>query len=150
MTKYQILMVIHIACTAVWFGGFISIPGRLRRGLKAGGAEAKCLVAETGRSLKLSLVFGALTFITGLVLVFYFGGFAKVPKTIHMGMGLVLLMLILEALNRVTFGALAKEVEAGNESRVGSLKARLAMSLGFEQLLWIVVLALMILKSTES
>jgi hypothetical protein len=49
--------------------------------------------AAAMRAGNLSGLFGLLTFATGLVLIFYKGGFKVVPPTIHASMGLILVMI---------------------------------------------------------
>ncbi len=146
LLSYQFLLILHIACIAVWFGNSISLPGRLRRGLAAGDAELKFTVNEVARGFRLSLVFGVLTLVTGLILIFTRGGFAHVGKTIHMGLGLTILMLLLQFfINRPAVRRISQIVTNGEDrSLIGPLKTRLGISSGINQLLWLVVLALMI------
>ena len=146
MSTYQILLVLHIACIAVWFGGSISLPGRLRRGLAAGDAEFKLVAAEIARGFRLSLMFGILTLVTGLILVSDRGGFAHVSKAIHMGLGLTMLMLLLEFfINRPASNRISQIMINGEDrTLIKPLKTRLAISSGIGQLLWLIVLGLMI------
>ena len=147
MTLYQILLVLHIAFTAIWFGSSISTPGRIRRGLQSGDAEAKWMVSETARALRLSFIFGILTFVSGLVLVFQVGGFKHVGKNIHMSMGMVLVMIALDmVLQTIWKGAQQKFSETGDHSILQGVKGKMVMFGGMQQLLWLVVLGLMVIK----
>ena len=113
-----------------------------------GEAEAKWTVVEVGRSLRLSLIFGVATILSGLALVFYFGGFGKVPSRIHIGLGLTLLMLMLEIfVNRTAWNGINKIIlQNGDRARLAGLRKRLTISSGVGQLLWLIVLSLMVVK----
>ncbi len=149
MSLYQFLLLLHIAFTAVWFGGSLANSGRLRRGLASGSTGAKIAVSETARSLNISLIFGILTFVTGLFLVLQTGGFATARKGIHIAMGITLLMIVLEGtVIRSTFGKLAGIVRSSDDVSGGvSYVKRLAMFSGIQQLLWLMVLGLMVVKN---
>ena len=144
---FQILLILHIAITAVWFGSSVSTPGRIRRGLQAGDAEAKWMVSETMRALRMSFIFGILTLISGLALIFQLGGFKHVGKNIHMSMGMVLIMIVLNmVLQAIWKGAQQKFNETGDHSILQGVKGKMVMFGGMQQLLWLVVLGLMVIK----
>ncbi len=148
ISYYLFLKILHIACAAVWFGGSISTPGRIRRALILGETEIKWMAMETSRSMKISRIFAGATWLSGLFLVFSVGGFRNVSKSIHMGLGLTTVMLLLEALViRTLWNGIQKMItEGGDRSAIQPLKAKLAMAGGMQQLLWLLVLVLMVVK----
>jgi hypothetical protein len=147
MHPSQITLVLHIAIVAAWFGMSVGTPGRIRRGLQAGDAETKFMAAETARALKLSFIFGILALVSGLTIVFQTGGFKVADKTIHMAMGIVLLMVGIEFINQTIWkGGLQKLNESGDKSGLIAAKGKIAMFGGIQQLLWFVVLCLMVLN----
>lgn len=103
--------------------------------------------AEVNRAGAVAKIFGIATFLTGLGLVFYRGGFKAVSPTIHMGMTLVLIMIILGFVlhgptgKKLTAAAQANDVAAWTKNR-----KKWSMGEGIMQLLWTVTLVLMFIK----
>lgn len=147
MHPSQITLIFHIAIVACWFGMSLGTPGRIRRALQAGDSETKFIATETSRSLKLSFIFGILTLVSGLAIVLQTGGFKVADKSIHMSMGIVLLMVGLEFIKQTIWnGGVQKLNENGDKSGLVSAKGKLAMFSGIQQLLWVFVLCLMVLN----
>lgn len=146
--KHQIYLILHFACMAVWFGSSITLPGRIRRGLTLGEAEAKFTVNEVARAQRLSIIFGILTFVTGLLLISTIGGFRGLRMSINVGMGLTLAILFLEiVVQRPTWNRIGKIIlEGGDRTLIQPLKTRIAMTSGITQLLWLIVLVSMVIK----
>lgn len=148
ITVYQIFLILHIVMVSVWFGNGLATPGRIRRGLAAGDAEAKFMEGEVDRGLRISLIFGIASIVTGFLLIFNRGGFAHVSKFIHMGLGLSILNLLVQVL---IIGGTWKKIAAiigqgGDRSAANSLRGRIAMGSGISQLLWVAILVLMVMQ----
>ncbi len=103
---------------------------------------------EVGRTLRVSLIFGVLTIVSGLVIIFYKGGFGTVSKYIHIGLGVTFLMVIHEFFVMQTIWKRLRKVfvEGGDRALIPSLRIRLTISRGVHQLLWLTVLLLMLMQ----
>lgn len=145
MTFSLILKILHIATAAAWFGLMLSVPGKIRRGLALGGEAAKFAVSEAVRTQKLGLMMGGATLIFGIALVLALGGFGAQPKSIHISLGVTLLMLAFSFF--VTRGAcagLSAALSSGDAAVQASTRKGLTMACGIEQVLWIGILVLMV------
>jgi uncharacterized membrane protein len=145
MHYHYILLAIHIACAAVWFGNSLTNPGRLRRSIQAGGSEAKFAVEDGNRSIRISFIFGIVTFLTGILLIIDLGGFGQIPKPIHYAMLIVMVMIALDLIVRSIWVKMSKVLADGAQPEsLNSFKGKLGMFSGIQQLLWVVVLYLMV------
>jgi hypothetical protein len=146
---YYLLLTFHVAFTAVWFGNSLMSPGRFRRALKSGANEIKFAVEEGSRAARISIIFGAATFLSGILIAMRLGGLAKMPRYIHMSMGIVFLMLLIEIIFvRGIWSKLSQAVANGAQPEsLNSFRGKLAMFSGIIQLLWLVVLYLMVVTS---
>jgi hypothetical protein len=146
--EYIALRVLHISFTAGWFGMLLVMAGGLSEALKSDVVVLRASAAQAHKRVALSLVFGALTLLTGLVLIFRMGGFKAISPNFHMALGLVVLMLLFSLVFVWPAGkrlkALAFDPQLSLPSEAGTkLKKRLAIGSGILQLLWVVVLVLM-------
>jgi len=144
----NLLLGLHIACIAAWLGAMLPRVGRIRRALQRGGTAARDEAIEAWRAWRLGGIFGGVVVVTGFGLIWNMGGFAAAPRLVHLGLVLTVVMLALEAgVIRPALEQLVAETgEGGNPSRCGEIKTRLAVVNGILQLLWLIVLALMIVK----
>ena len=145
MLVEKVVIILHIACAAVWFGASLPVPGMVRRGL-AGPADAKWMVGEVERLMRVSLIFGIVTIITGLILVLEAGGFQVVPHTIHWALLLAFGLLTVQLIAGKGIWQPLKRIilDGSDRAPLAGLQKRLAMTSGIRQLLWIVILALMV------
>jgi hypothetical protein len=140
-----ILLVLHIAVAATAFAVTLVMGGGLRRATAQGRDVKLALAALTQRAGNIAGLFGMLTFVTGLVLIFYRGGFKVVSPAIHAGMGIVIIMILLGAfyLKPISARILASVDDASGWS--AALK-RFNIGHGIMQTLWLITLVLMFVK----
>lgn len=142
-----ILMVIHIAFAAVTFAVTLTMSGAIRRASGQNGDVKTAIANLASRANGIAGIFGALTFASGLALVFYRGGFKVVSPTIHVAMTLVLGMIAFGWLFMTpTAKKLVAAAKASDEGGWLAAKKRWAMGDGILQLLWLVTLVLMFIK----
>lgn len=147
MEPAYLILALHITCTAVWFGNNLTVPGRLRRAIAAGLAEAKFAAEEGIRSARVSFIFGVATFVTGMLVIMQRGGFAQVRKPIHWSMGLVAAMIAIDVVTMQIWKKISQTASSGAQAdALGGFKGKLAMLSGIQQLLWLVVLYWMVAK----
>lgn len=148
MNTYVIYRVLHIAMVATWFGLVLGLPGSLKRANRRSPEAIQHASREALRRITLSLGFGVLSLVTGLVVIFHLGGFGVVHRNIHTGLGLVVISLIVvAAVTRPAALKLARLTgEAVEMDRARPLIVRIAVSSGVFQLLWLVTLVLMYLR----
>ena len=144
---YELLLYLHIALAAVLFGG----PLGLSRNLKAAAAAGSqaLVVAATDARIR-SMVAGIssiLLLTTGVALIFVRGGFAAVPKSYHMSMTLMLVLVgVVWVVLRPACVALSAQAASEPVDDVLAVKLikKVAMATGIMQLIWSVLLLLMI------
>lgn len=142
-----ILMVIHIAVAAVTFAVTLTMGGAIRRASSQGAAVKSAIAALASRANGIAGIFGALTFASGLCLVFYRGGFKAISPTIHVAMTLVLGMIAFGWLFMTpTAKKLVAAADNNDDGAWLAAKKRWAMGDGILQLLWLVTLVLMFIK----
>lgn len=149
MYPYLILKTTHILCTAIWFGAGLPLARDVRRTIERGRPHTDLLIDRVTRQGRTAAIFGILTLVSGLSLIFNMGGFGNVRKVIHAGFGLTLLSFAVGlALSMPTWRRIAtllrREDGAMDETR--RLAKRFAMFTGIEHLLWVVVLVLMVFR----
>jgi hypothetical protein len=145
---YIALRVLHIAFAATWFGLPIGSTGATKRALGRDVAAVRAALLEANRRENASLVFGVLTLVTGVVLVFDLGGFGAIPASYHLALTLILVMLALSLVLLRPTGAKLQALANDPSFRLPdetarSLVKRLTIGSGVMQLLWLVILVLM-------
>ena len=149
MYPYLILKTIHILCASVWLGSGLTIAGDVRRTLEQGRPHTDLLISRVNRQGKMAGIFGMLTLLSGVNLVFVMGGFGNVGHNIHAGLGLSLLIFAVGlGLSMPTWRRIRAILgaETGDLAEARKLAGRLGMFTGIEHLLWLVVLVLMVVK----
>lgn len=142
-----ILMVIHISVAAVAFAVTLTMGGAVRRASDASREVKLAITNLAARAGLIASIFGALTLLSGLALIFYRGGFAVISPTIHVALTLVLVMLAIgQLVQRPATDRLKAAATDDDAAGWASARKRLAMSEGIQQLLWLVVLVLMFIK----
>jgi len=128
------------------FGLPLGLVGACKRALGKNHEAFRYAAAEADRKGKLVGIAAIGTLLTGVGLIFNFGGFALVPKNFHMALGLMLIALALSV--AVMKPATAKLNQAASGEDIDrnlaekSLKT-MAIGSGILQLLWVVMLVLM-------
>lgn len=149
MYPYMILKTIHVMSTAIWFGAGLPIARDVRRTVELGKPHTDLLIERVTRQGKVAVIFGVLTMVSGVTLIFTMGGFGNVRKAIHAGLGLTLLSFAVGlALSMPTWRKIASLLrqEAGDMGEARRLAGRFGMFTGIEHLLWVVVLVLMVFR----
>ncbi len=140
-TLHWILLVLHIASAAYWFGLVAGVPRRVRAFTEADAACAPAVARALARDVA-GARYGALAaYVLGLGLVFSAGGFAVLHPRYHAALGLGLLWVAVSwLLARALARLLQGETTAANRARMRGRAAALA---GVGHLLWVTQLALM-------
>ncbi len=140
-----VLLVIHITAAATAFAIGMSMTGAIRRATEKS-RDVKLAVLELARRTgTISAIFGLVTLLSGLALIFYRGGFKVVSPTIHVAITLVLAMLLIGRFVQRPLGErLVASVDDSAAWTAG--RKRWAMFEGIQQLLWVVTLVLMFIK----
>ena len=142
-----VLMVLHVAVAATAFGITLPVGSALKRA-SGRGREVKSAVATmAARSGQLAGIFGVLTLVTGLVLIFYLGGFAVVSKTIHAAMGIIVVMILHGAFFMRPAGNRILAAVEQDEAAWEAARKRYAMGHGIMSLMWLAILVLMFIKT---
>lgn len=142
-----ILMALHIAFAAVAFAVTLTMGGAIRRAAGQS-SDVKLAIANLAtRANGIAAIFGALTLLSGLALIFYRGGFKVISPTIHIALMLVVGMIAFGALFMTpTAKRLVSAASASDDGPWLAAKKRWAMGDGILQLTWVVVLVLMFIK----
>lgn len=140
----QVALVLHILSAALWFGAGIRQTGQIRTAVDVGGEAGSVLAGEIDRIRRIVLFAMGGTLVFSVTALFLLGGFAAYGPRFHISLGLVLVMALVEtgliqpAWRRLRSGL--TDQSAGEAS--GS--SRIAMYVGINHLLWLVVLVLMV------
>jgi hypothetical protein len=140
------LQVLHVAVAATAFAITMPSGGALKRA-SGQSREIKASVATlVNRSGKLASMFGLLTLLSGLGLIFYLGGFKVVAPTIHAGLAIILVMIAHGALFMRPTGARITAAADQDDAAWAAARKRFSIGDGIMQLLWLIVLVLMFIK----
>lgn len=143
-----ILRILHVTAAAIWFGLGMSLPSRVSDAFKNGQEFAKDAVNGISRSVKIVLISAILTIGTGFGLIFVtYGGFKSLPKSIHVGLSLTILIFILSfAMIRPAYSRFVNAVQ-NDFSKAESFKKKYAMLSGIEHFIIFLVLITMIWRT---
>ena len=142
-----ILKIFHIAFAAPWFGGTLSTVGDIRRTIALGAPHLGPLHARLRRIGLIARISGLATLLSGVGLIFYFGGFAKVATRFHIALGLTILSAVVGVVIAKTTDSLIAQGESADQATLQPLAKRIAMFSGIFQLLWFVNLCIMVIAS---
>ena len=132
-----ILVILHVATAAAWFGLGLRLAGQART-VAEGGAQ---VLAEDGaRTVRLMNVFIVLTLIFALGAFLVGGGFASYGPQYHTSL---LLILVLTGLQFFVIRPGWKGLTGGPADDVESARKRVAIGTGIGHLTWFVILVLM-------
>ncbi|MBI2892298.1 MAG: hypothetical protein HYY06_02010 [Deltaproteobacteria bacterium] len=142
---YQLVVIVHVALTMVWFGAGLGLPRRLRAGIARGRSEATAAAEDAMRGSRTAILAALATIATGIALVLIGGGFALVSPRIHLGLALTALALLLELVTRSILRKAERSI-ASEDDRASALPRvrRAAMTQGMTHLLIVIVLGLMV------
>lgn len=140
---HTLLLVVHIASAAVWFGHKLPIPRDIRVSLGAGGEAATVMVQRLTATARLGIGSAVLTVLSGVALLWNAGW----SSTTLLGVG------ILAAIGAIVLGAVAARpawagltsaVSGGDPEVAAAYGRRFSRMLHLENLLWLAALAAMI------
>ncbi len=144
---YLVLKSVHLICMATWFASGLFLPGDVRRTLSSPAGDLDLLRDRVRRMSMIAMVFGTLTLLTGLALIFERGGFGAVPVPIHIGLLLTLFQIGAGVGMGHVWNGLDTQLKQGTpRTKVVAGAGRLSMLAGIFQLLWLVTLLLMVFR----
>lgn len=141
----QFSLILHIAFAAMWFGGGIRLAGQVRKAASGTGSDAALLVEDIDRTRKLILWAVGGTIVFSLLAFFIYGGFGFYGPRYHASLGLIVIMALVElALIQPAWTSIRAARLEDADADVSSKTSRVAMFVGINHLLWIIVLGLMV------
>ena len=142
-----VLKFVHLFTMAAWIGSSMFAPADIRRTFAGNGDFAA--LRERMRSIgRVAMGSGALTFLSGLALIFALGGFGTVTPAIHIGLvtGLVTAIVGGAGIGR-TWGEIDKKLAANADpASLAPLVRRIGILSHVFHLLWLVTLVLMVFR----
>lgn len=140
----EIALILHILSAALWFGAGIRQTAQIRAAVDAGAEAGSVLAGEIDSIRRIVLYAMAGTLLFSVVTLVARGGFAAYGPRFHISLGLVLVMALVEAflIQPVWKNVRASLVGDGEEELSSS--GRIAMYVGINHFLWLVVLVLMV------
>ncbi len=135
---FAILVILHIATAAAFFGLGLPLARLGRTAVAAGGEASAVLLAQGARTVRTAGALLAATFFLALGALFSGGGFATYGAPYHTSITLLLVML------GVQFGLVAPAWRALSGTNAQGALGRLAAGVGVTHLLWLVILVLML------
>jgi hypothetical protein len=139
---FFLLVILHIATAAAWFGMGLTLTGQLRALLGMAPPGTVILAEQTDRTVRLMGLFLLLTLAFALGAFFLGGGFGRYGPAYHTSLLLLVVLLgVHYGLLQPAWGRLQAAVAAGGDGT--SARKRLAMAAGIGHLLWVVILVLM-------
>jgi hypothetical protein len=145
---FPALRLVHFVFMATWFGTGLFALRDVRATLAAGPAHVP-LLRERMRVVGIAAgASGALTILSGLGLIFALGGFASVPRAIHMGLGLAIVTGVVGGAGiGGTWRKIDTALAAGADpATLTPLLARLRAFSGAFQACWFGTLLLMVFR----
>lgn len=141
----SVLVLLHIAAAAAWFGMALRLPTQSRLVEAMGGPSAREVGAATRKGIDRMGIYLMLSFVFGLVAFFIRGGFGRYGAEFHTSLLLMVLLLALHyALIRPGWNRFTEAVALDNSADASRLRKRLGAHLGIGHLLWLTLLFLML------
>lgn len=140
---HALLVVIHIAAAAAWFGHKLTIPRDIRVGLESGQEVATAMVDRLTVSARLGISSALLTVLTGIGLLAIAGWGASVLLGVGI-MAAIGAIALGATLARPAWSGLQAAVAVGDLELAGAFGRRFSRLLHFENALWVTALAAMV------
>lgn len=138
-----LLLVVHIASAAAWFGHKLPNPRDIRVSLGAGGDTARTMVQRLTASSRLGIGSALLTVVSGVGLLWHAGWSAS--TLLGLGIFAAIGAIVLGAVAaRPAWDGLAVAVRSGDMSLAAAHGRRFSRRLHLENVLWLAALAAMI------
>jgi hypothetical protein len=143
----QILRLLHLLAMSSWLAGSLWLSGDARRALPAGPAEARAFVDRAHRALGLDRWAGAVTILSGLLLLMAERLWPAIRPGLWLGMALALARAGLsDALLRPTLRRIEAGLDAGQSPASLAAEARRLGALsGAGHVAWLLALCGMVL-----
>lgn len=140
----QIALVLHVLSAALWFGAGIRQSAQIRTAIDAAGEAGSVLAGEIDGIRRIVLVAMGGTLIFSVTALFALGGFAAYGPRFHTSLGLVMVMALVEMfLIQPSWRGVREQLTGAVEGEPDG-SGRIAMYVGINHLLWLVVLVLML------
>lgn len=141
----QIALILHIAFAAVWFGAGIRLAGQVRAVAALDGAAARPMAEDINQTRRIILWMVGGTLLFSLITFFSYGGFGVYGPRYHASLGLILIMGLIEiALIQPTWRSIRSTFLTDAVDTATPKTGRMAMFVGINHLLWVIVLVLMV------
>ena len=143
--EITITKIIHLLAMGIWVGAGLTAPFDVRRTIRLGKPHTDPLLDRLRLTVRILISAGVVTVATGLALVFLKGGFKAVSPRIHVGMLLSLIALAVGCVGVVpALRGLGHALASGDEARARALGLRFEIATWSEEMLRLIVLALMV------
>ena len=142
---YLTLRFVHLAFITLWFGSGLTTSSDVRRTLASPSPDLEGLRARMRHHARLGMLGGFGTLATGLGLIAYMGGFAMVPRAIHIAL---LLTIVLIGIG-IGIGAAFRRLDAARgqgDAAVAAAMWRLRIINVAFHIIWTANLALMVFR----
>lgn len=142
------LRFLHITFMALWIGALSFVSGDVRRTVAAAAPNAELLAGRIRSYNRVAHVGGILTLLTGFALIFEIGGFRAIPKSIHSGIVVAILMMgVHGALISRNARIIAQELAKGTDgASLSSRVKKVLVGAGVFHTLWLIALILMVYR----
>lgn len=144
---YAALLSLHVALAALWFASVLGVGPTVRRALETGPEAFRAAADWALRRDKMAAAGVIGTFVTGLINIFYLGGFGEVAPTVHTSLLLVFAMIVVGFVAfrpaAAKLVALARSGDGAAMTEARQVVKRLSMLEGINHTVWLVVLVLM-------
>lgn len=144
-----ILIILHVSSAAVLVGANTGLVRNLKRTLELN-KDAFVVATEDGaKRARLMGMCSLATLVTGLILIFMIGGFARAPLNFHIALAIMLGAIAFSSVfmrpNMMKLVKLGKADAIDSKSALPLIK-KLAMGQGILHLLWVTMLTLMFVR----
>ncbi len=140
---YVLVLILHVACAAAWFGLSLHLPGLSRAIVSSDAPIGEALAKSGARTVRLMDFFALLMYAFAFLTIIAGPGFGGIGWPHHFALSLGLILILVQAfLIRRNWSALQSAVDGGDTE---AARKKAAMSLGVGHFIWIALLALMFL-----
>ncbi len=137
-----LLVIAHVITAAAWFGLGLRLAARARLVVRLSGEDARAAADDTARDVRLIGVFVLLTLLFGAGAFLVGGGFGGYGPQYHTSLLLIVVAAgVHYALVRPGWMTPTGALAHGEDAEAG--RKRVAMGIGIEHLLWLVIIVLM-------
>ena len=140
---YVLVLILHVACAAAWFGLSLHLPGLSRAIVSSDAPIGEALAKSGARTVRLMDFFALLMYAFAFLTIIAGPGFGGIGWPHHFALLLGLILILVQVfLIRRNWSALQSAVDGGDTE---AARKKVAMSLGVGHFIWIALLVLMFL-----